>query len=54
VKTSFSVSQADVSLSHGSVTVWLTVETRLTNKTAVSDICVHLFIVFVHKDWTGI
>jgi len=54
VKTSFSVSQADVSLSHGSVTVWVTVETRLTNKTAVSDICVYLFMVLVYADYTGI
>ena len=50
VKTSSSVyTQADVSMRGGSVTVTKTVETGLTNKNAVSYICVYLSIVLVYK-----
>ena len=49
MKTSSSVSQPAVSMRRGSVTVTMTVETGLTNKTAVSYICVYLSIVLVYK-----
>jgi len=41
MKISFNVTQAVVSMRHGFVTVPITVETSLTNETAVSDASIY-------------